>query len=432
MMAFDVVPAIVKVAVVFGIVVFSIRKKLSLGNAFFLGSLLLGLFFGMSMPSILKTAGGAIFYPKTVALALIVSLILVLSDSMESTGQMRRLLSSFRGLVRSIRVNMVVFPALIGLLPMPGGAVFSAPMVKEIGAWVRLGGEKMSFINYWYRHIWEYWWPLYPAVLLVTALADLNLWIYVAIMWPMTLASVAFGWFSLMGLGISGEKESDHRMHSFKSFAVELTPILIVVVFGLSLGILLSLVYPGLSVAKEAGLVVALVVAIGWVWVTNDLDWVRIRRILTDRHLIDMVYMVASILVFKGMLEGSHAVKSISADLHSAHLPLLLIVTVLPLIVGLVAGISIAFVGSTFPIIIPLVYSFGEGIHLYAYMMLAVVSGFMGVLLSPLHLCLLLTNQYFETTIREAYRYLWLPCLSVFIFSLLYFSILKRIGQWAF
>lgn len=430
MVVFDILPAIVRVAMVFLVVVLSIRRKLSLGNAFFLGALLLGLLFDMSARSILKAALSSMIEAKTMALSLVVSLILVLSNSLESTGQMRRLLSSFRGLVRSVKVNMVVFPALIGLLPMPGGAIFSAPMVREIGQWGQLESDRMGFINYWFRHIWEYWWPLYPGVLLGTALADLKLWTYVAMMLPLTFVAVAFGSFSLRHLEASKENEDRNELPpSLRSFAGELAPILIVIVLGLFLGFLLSHVNIGSSVSKELGLIVALLVAIGWVWITNGLDRFQIREIVTNRHLIDMMYMVVSILVFKGMLENSHAVDAISAELRSLHLPLFLIVVVLPLIVGLVAGITIAFVGSTFPIIIPLIYSFGEANHLYAYMMLAMTSGLMGVLLSPLHLCLLLTNQYFDITIRGAYRYLWMPCLAVFVFSVFYFYVLKGISS---
>ena len=126
------IPALIRVAIVFVLVLIAIRKKLSLGNAFFLGALTLGVLFGGSLSTIAGSVAGSLLDQKTIALALIVTLILVLSDSMETAGQMQRLLGSFRGLVTSPRLNLTVFPALIGLLPMPGGAVFSAPMSKSL------------------------------------------------------------------------------------------------------------------------------------------------------------------------------------------------------------------------------------------------------------------------------------------------------------
>jgi hypothetical protein len=66
---------------------------------------------------------------------------------------MTRLLNGFRGLIRDEGLDIIIFPALIGLLPMPGGAIFSAPMVKDIGSRYQLSGSQLSYINYWFRHI---------------------------------------------------------------------------------------------------------------------------------------------------------------------------------------------------------------------------------------------------------------------------------------
>jgi hypothetical protein len=115
---------------VFILVLICIRKKLSLGNAFILGAIFLSVLFGFKPLAMLKSMVASIIDPKTLSIAGIVSLILVLSNSMEAAGQMQRLLDSFRGLVSSPRLNLAILPALIGLLPMPGGAAFSANRSK--------------------------------------------------------------------------------------------------------------------------------------------------------------------------------------------------------------------------------------------------------------------------------------------------------------
>jgi uncharacterized protein len=187
------IPALVRMAMIFMLVLYGIRKKLSLGNAFMLGAMVMSLLFGMPFMTVIKSVFFSIVDPKTLSFALVVSLILVLSSAMESTGQMKRLLERFRGLAASPRLNIVIFPALIGLLPMPGGAVFSAPMVKELGVDSKLSNDQLSFVNYWFRHIWEYWWPMYPGVLLATMMADISLPVFVAVMIPLTLTAMGLG-----------------------------------------------------------------------------------------------------------------------------------------------------------------------------------------------------------------------------------------------
>jgi hypothetical protein len=59
-------------------------------------------------------------------------------------------------------------------------------------------------------------------------------------------------------------------------------------------------------------------------------------------------------------------------------------------------------------------------------MMLGLLCGFLGVLLSPLHLCLLLSNAYFQTSIMALYRHLWAPCLFLLLAGCGYFWVLSR------
>src|SRR6056297_328446 len=232
----DSIPATIRVCVVFVAILFAIRKKMSLGSAFLLGAFFLSLLFMMPLPNLLAAIGKAVVFPKTLSLATIVSLILILSHSMEQTGQMQRMLNAFKGLIGNPRLNLIVFPALIGLLPMPGGAVFSAPMVKQLGESSNLSGSQLSFTNYWFRHIWEYWWPLYPGILLATVLADINLALLVSIMCPLTLIAVFFGYTILKRAGSAANlaKRPTHR--SAKPFWIELLPILIVIIPGLLMG----------------------------------------------------------------------------------------------------------------------------------------------------------------------------------------------------
>lgn len=427
MPCFDTVPALIRVIGVFLVVLVAIRKKMSLGNAFLIGSILMGLAFNLGPREISTGLINSVIYPKTLCLAAIVSLILILSSSMEAVGQMKRLLAHFRGLISLPILNLAIFPSLIGLLPMPGGAVFSAPMVKELSANVKMTPAKMGFINYWYRHIWEYWWPLYPGVLLTTALANLNLWLFVATMFPVSVMAVLAGTVSVYGVNkhAPAHQSPSEGTLSFMPFFRELLPILFVIVAGLGMGLFFSAVFPHWSISKEAGLIIALLIAIVWIWVRYKRPKADVIKTITDPALLNMIYMVIAILAFKGMLESSQAVTYISQELKALHVPLMGLAIILPFLVGLVTGITIAFAGSTFPILILLVQFYGETRFMMPYIMTAFVSGFIGVLFSPLHLCLILTNEYFSCRLGLSYRLLLLPCGILFFSCLVYFYLLR-------
>jgi hypothetical protein len=421
----DTIPAIVRILLVFCLILVAIKRNWSLGNAFMVGSAALAVVFGMSPWAIVKSAGGSMVHPKTLSLTVVVSLILVFSHSLEKSGQMKRLLESFKGLLRSPRLNLVVFPALIGLLPMPGGAIFSAPMVKHLGKAHHLSGAQLSYINYWFRHVWEYSWPLYPGVLLSAALANVGLWHLVGMTVPLTLTALTVGYWPLRG-AVSQAVPVRTPRRPMGPFIRELGPILLVILGGLGLGFLLSAMLPDgplRPIAKELGLIVALMAAIAWAWQANALPVEQRWAIIRQPAMIKMIYMVLAILVFKGVLEDSQAVRQVSQEMLRWRVPLVPICMILPFLVGAVAGITIAFVGAAFPILVSLIHSMGQGPDLLPLMMLAMASGFVGVLISPLHLCLLLSNEYFHTGLGRVYRLIATPLVVILSVALTWFWI---------
>jgi integral membrane protein (TIGR00529 family) len=428
---FSSLPAILRIFFAFLIILFAIQKKWSLGSAFLMGAIFLGLLFGMRPPGILQSLAHSLSDAKTVSLGVIVSLILVLSHSMEKAGQMQRLLDRFQGLVVKPRVNLVIFPALIGLLPMPGGAIFSAPMVKTLGKNLSVPGSLLSYINYWFRHIWEYWWPLYPGVLLTTTLADIDVGTFVMFSLPLSSVALLVGYWPLQVLR-EGSPIPDGPPEGGRPPLLpilrEMAPIIIVIGLGLGSGAVLTPLLKGwrISIGKELGLILALLLAIGWVWRTNRISREDQRHILVQKQLWHMFAMVAAILMFKGMLEDSGAVTQVSEELLGWRIPLMPITMILPFLIGGVIGLTVGFVGTTFPIIISLVHAFGQAQYMLPYMILALVCGFLGVLLSPLHLCLLLSNAYFQTGLAAMYRHLWTPCLFLIVSAVLYFLLLTN------
>lgn len=427
MIILSTIPAFIRILFVFAVILFCIHRKLSLGNCFCLGAVILGIMFGMHPAAIFKSAAVALTDPKTLSLAAVVSLILVLSLSLEAAGQMQRLLDRFQGLIRVQAVNIVIFPALIGLLPMPGGAIFSAPMVKNMGGRGQLNAADLSYVNYWFRHIWEYWWPLYPGVLLITAIGGINLWSLVLSAIPMTIVAVVAGYWPLRRkLSFSRGAKTPVKRPAWPFFK-ELTPISIVIVFGIAIGAGLSRLNMVGTIAKETGLIVALLLAILLVWQSNGLPAATRRNILINRKVGSMVYMIAAILIFKGILEDSQAVATVSNELLRWGVPLVMVAVTLPMMVGLVSGITIAFVGTTFPILISLIQASPADPELLPYLILSLVSGFVGVLFSPLHVCLLLSNEYFETSPERVYRHLLIPCLVMVVAVFFYFHMLLRL-----
>jgi len=388
-----------KLAFVFGLIILLLSRRWNLGYVLLLSSALLGLLFGLPVPEILEQGLAAALDPKTLGLVAAVLLITTLGELLREIASMQHLVSALQELVADRRVVLASIPALIGLLPMPGGAMLSAPMVQEIGTELKLGPERKTYLNYWFRHIWEYVFPLYPALVLAGGLLGIPLSRLMLAQAPLTLSAIAAG--TLVGLrqiGIPKESrtaaEGSGRWHSLQVLTLSVWPIALVI--ALSLGL-------GLELALSLAVAIALVAAVHRVK-PRSLGGV-LRRSLSPRTAL----LVFSIMIFKEMVQVSGAGDALSATFMAWGIAPVVVTVVVPFALGMLTGVPASVVGIGFPLLLPFLAS--SEVYLN-HAVLAFAAGFIGVLLSPVHLCLALTRDYFHADWAPLYRLL-LPSVAL-------------------
>jgi len=384
---------------------------------------------GLSPMDLAASALNSISRMQTISLILIVWLIMLMSKIMEDSGHMGRLVKSFTRLSKDARMVGSVMSALIGLLPMPGGALFSAPMVEASLSNSSATGEQKTALNYWFRHIWEYWWPLYPGVILVVALLEVETWHYMVMLIPMTIVSVIAGMFFI--LRPIGKREGDDQgsvsWSGIKQFIWEMMPILIVIsVIILLTGLteILGLLGVHIKIPSILYILPGLVCSIIWVCLVNHTPFAQFRSGLLRWNIMPMLFLIIVIMVFKGIMEDSQAVVHIRDELMTYRIPAMLIIMIMPFLSGLITGIAIGFVGTSFPLIIPLFQS-PELLDYLSYAAIAFTCGYMGMMLSPVHLCLLVTKDHFKAGLLSTYPYIIKPALTVIVTAIVLYSIIR-------
>ena len=82
-------------------------------------------------------------------------------------------------------------------------------------------------------------------------------------------------------------------------------------------------------------------------------------------------------------------------------IPLIAMVMLIPFVSGLTTGLAVGFVGASFPIVLSLLgpdASFGT---IAATTVLAYGFGFAGMMVSPVHICLIVGSEHFRTSVLE-------------------------------
>lgn len=399
----------------FALMLAGIRLGLNLAVSALLGSLLMGALFGMSPVAWLTAAGSAMTHEKFLLLLVIVSLILIFSDTLQRTGQSERLtaLISGSGHLRRPRTRLIFFPILIGLLPMPGGAVFSAPMVRSVSAEMSFSEQEKALLNYWFRHVWEIAWPLYPGIILTVALAGIHLSDFLVRAWPSVALMLGIGWFFFLRKADFGQKDhgraAQAQEHGSREILRAGAPLLIAIGGAIGLETLISTYLPQISF--EWGVIAGMILAIGAILFQNNKGISTALESLKSKNLWSMLAVITAVFIFKEILLEAKVIDKMAAA--GEGIALFSAAVALPFLVGVVAGITVAYVGATFPLLIGLLQSLGMESQMIPYLILATFFGFTGVMVSPIHICFVLTCRYFATNLATTWRRLVAPSLAL-------------------
>nr|WP_281412600.1 DUF401 family protein [Geomobilimonas luticola] len=380
------------------VLVVLLRRKVYLGTVMAVGSLLLALLYLTPPRAFLEGVYRALLAPRSLEMTAMLVFTMIMENVLRKTGTLKRMVASLAEILPDGRLIMAAMPAMIGLLPSPGGAVFSAPMVSEAAAGTEIDADQKAFINYWYRHIWEYVSPLYPGIILVSGLTGLHYASLSLANAPFALSVVGWGaLFCFAGVGpvrIARERTAG-RWKAFSAFLLAVAPILVTLVL-----VVVLRVNP---VPAMGGVVVFL-------YLLHRYSPAKVWESLRESVSLKAVFLVLGIMVFQETLQVTGALDGVSRFFTSSGLPPILIIVAIPFLAGLMTGLTIAYVGITFPLLLPLMGGATPSLGLLA---LAFGSGFAGVMLSPLHLCLVLTREYFNADMAKVYHRLWVPSALV-------------------
>lgn len=126
---------------------------------------------------------------------------------------------SLSGLFNSRRVNAMVAPFIIGLLPSAGAVLIAAPIVDNAGG-NYISKEEKTFIASFYRHIPESFLPVYSSILLALSLSKVDMTAFVLGMLPLVILLFLLGYiFYVRKLPKeTGFPESEDKTRDVKNF----------------------------------------------------------------------------------------------------------------------------------------------------------------------------------------------------------------------
>jgi uncharacterized protein len=411
----------------FIIVIFLIRKKFNFGLSLILGSLIIGIFSlkeiqVIDIPKSIIQASIYNFqteqiYTYTVELALLMTLIYTLARLMQETGAITRLINSFRPIF-SKGGTLGVIPALYGLMPVPGGALFSAPLIDEEGEKYKLNKNQKNYLNVWFRHIWFPIYPVSSAMILICSVEFSNIELLSLILAniPAFLTTIIIGLFFLKKfIKVNPEEiKNNHNNKDLVGFKFLLVPIIPLITYAFLWFF---------EVSQIRAFLIGVIISIFTVYFLTKISFEKFVELVKTSLTLKLALAIFGIMIFREMITVSGADKVISDLITLSHIPTISMVVLIPLILGFLTGYNLGAVALSYPIVQPFFPQPLDSIALLGFTSLIFISALVGYLISPIHLCNVLSSDYLKTDTTRMYR-TYVPSTLVMLIVQIIFVIL--------
>lgn len=351
------------------IIALVISRRVGIGLSLLIASFFLGLLtVGLKIELI-----QCYFQLQSLEIVALVFLTYTLANLMDKLGMLEKISEWLNDSFGSISIALI--PLVVGLIPMPAGALVSASMLLPVVRNARISAERLTIINYWFRHVWTPVWPLYPSVIIALAVLEVDYERYLRATIPIALASFFAGLFLLRNLHIS------FKPKEVKKILLNLYPIIVLITLFLTTKTLLT----------------SIIVAIAIVVLHKKPEFGLLKQTLRKSLDLRIFALVFAVMGYKSIIQLSNSAQLLYSDL--SFLPIQITAFAVSFLVGFATGIEMSYSSISLPI-------FHEFARETKNLLLLVTAGFFGVMLSPFHLCYALTVEFFKADFSKCYKIL--------------------------
>ena len=375
-----------------GLLLVIARKNLWLGLV--IAAYVLGLF-SLSFTQLWEQTYKTLSDPSILLLAFAVGLIPLIGGIMEQGGLMDDLVNNLRLKRRSL---MAFSSAFVGLLPMPGGALLSAPLIDRGGKTV--SPQNKTAINVWFRHVLLLIYPL-GMLLATTAMAKVNLYTVILYLLPGFVLMLILGYVFLLS-NIKNEKNIQNPV-SLKKLLI---PIMVIIVAPLIHFILMSFFK---NIIQEIPLVIGVLTSIVLAFYFGKISWKELRPIAVKMKPWNFALIILGMFLFLNIFKASDTSIVIAEASFSK---VFLVVGI-----GALLGFATGRVQVPISILLP-IYLAQFGIDAMTPLIFAVMffATYQGYIVSPVHPCISVSLEYFKTGLKDFYKLTALPAIISLIF----------------
>ena len=398
-------------------VIYLIRKKYNFGISLILGSLILGIFSlnHIQIIQIPQSMIQAIIYDfdtqqftfETIELSLLMVLIFLLAKTMQETGAITALINGLKTIFKN-GGTIALIPAIYGLMPVPGGALFSAPLVDKEGDKFNLTKNQKNFLNVWFRHIWFPIYPISSAMILIcdkdfTGLkANIPLYKIILADIPSFLVFIFIGML-LLHLFKKHTMNSDKPVKKeFKNLLYLLVPTIPIILYVTLYLISISLYSFPIYEYQKRIFIFGIMLSFVFLFYMTNVSYQKYYEILKKVFSLKIAIAIIGIMIYREMFNTTGINHILANLIQSSSFPPIFIIIMVPFLLGIITGYNLGAIALSYVVIQPLFAA--TNIDIIGLTSIIFISSLAGYLISPIHLCNVVSSDHFETDTTRMYK----------------------------
>ena len=318
----------------------------------------------------------------TIEVVLSFYLIMFIQLMMEDRGQLAKANKAFNVLIRNRRMNAMIPPAIMGLLPSAAVMTVCADMVnKTIGD--SMDNKSKTFVSCYYRHIPEMFLPTFPAVLLALSLGHQNAGLYIVSMLPMVVLSCVIVYFTYLvrvpndRMEVEGETDKKGAARSLLRNLWMLIAVLVIIIAA------------NTSICVAAPIVIVAGI-IAEHFKPKEIRSLAVRSI--EPVMLGNMYLI---MLFKGILAYTGVMEELPVFFSGLPIPLPMAFALLFFIGTVISG-SQAMIALCMPMA---VLAFPD--HFLPMFVILMSIAWAAMQISPTHVCSFVAAKYYKTTLVD-------------------------------
>ncbi|MDH5375065.1 MAG: DUF401 family protein [Candidatus Bathyarchaeota archaeon] len=331
--------------------------------------------------------------PLTISLVIATFGIMLLSLLYKETKVIDDLSKSLSRIANNSKLVVSTLPAIIGLLPVAGGALMSAPLVEAETDKLGLKADKKTYVNVWFRHTIFPVYPINQVLILTAMLTGLTVTSIIIRQIPVVISMVIVGYL----IGLWKTPTADKKKNSKTSLGPELKRFIIT--FSPILATIIAVIGFNVNVAISAfiGVAVLLIVA--------KPNLKVFAKPFRNWAIYGITLAAYGAFLLRNVVEAIGISEIFGAFVANGSVDILLLLTVIPAVLGFFVGSPLGGVAISYSILAGVLSFTPKSAALLS------ISTYLGYVISPTHLCLVLTADYFKCPLGKLYKYL-IPSLA--------------------